>query len=461
MGAPSFLCLLALLSLASSSLSSSPPPPTTITLPLSHFHPNPSPDPYQNLTHIAIQSKTRAHHLKNPQTAPATTTTPISAHSYGAYSIPLSFGTPPQTLKFVMDTGSDIVWFPCTRRYQCTNCSFGGSDSSNLTLFIPKLSSSAKILGCLNPKCGWIHHTNVTNCRDCEPNLTNCTQICPPYMIFYGSGTTGGLGLAETLDFPAKKVPDFVVGCSIFSVRQPAGIAGFGRGPASLPSQLGLNKFSYCLLPRKFDETAKTTALVLESGSDSGEQIDGVSYSPFVKNPIVAGKDAFSVYYYISLRKITVGGKTVKIPYEYLSPSGGGAIVDSGSTFTYMSRNVFEPVMSEFVNQMKKYKRASEVEIETGIGPCFVVSGGGAVTLPELKLQFKGGAELVPPLENYFILAGKRGAVCLAVVTDDGFGPAASSDGPAIILGNFQMQNFYVEYDLKNDRFGFRKQTCN
>ncbi|PSR86453.1 Aspartyl protease precursor [Actinidia chinensis var. chinensis] len=458
MGVPSFICFLTLLSLSSSSLSS--PPPTTITLPLSHFHHNPSLDPYQNLTHLAIQSKTRAHHLKNPQTAPATTATPLSAHSYGAYSIPLSFGTPPQTLKFIMDTGSDIVWFPCTQRYQCTNCSFGGSDPSNIPLFIPKLSTSAKILGCLNPKCGWIHHTNVTNCRDCESNLTNCTQICPPYIIPYVSGTTGGLGLAETLDFPAKKVPDFVVGCSIFSVRQPAGIAGFGRGPASLPSQLGLNKFSYCLLPRKFDETAKTTALVLESGSVSGGKTDGVSYSSFVKNPIIAGNDAFSVYYYISLRKITVGGKTVKIPYEYLSPDGGGAIVDSGSTFTYMSRSVFEPVMSEFVTQLKKYKRASEIEIDTGIGPCFDVSGGGELELPELKLHFKGGAELVPPPENYFVFAGKTGAVCLAVVTDDGFGAAASSVGPSIILGNFQMQNFYVEYDLKNERFGFRKQTC-
>ncbi|GFZ20243.1 eukaryotic aspartyl protease family protein [Actinidia rufa] len=204
----------------------------------------------------------------------------------------------------------------------------------------------------------------------------------------------------------------------------------------------------------------KTTALVLESGSDSGGKTDGVSYSSFMKNPIIAGNDAFSVYYYISLRKITVGGKTVKIPYEYLSPDGGGAIVDSGSTFTYMSRSVFEPVMSEFVTQLKKYKRASDVEIDTGIGPCFDVSGGGKLELPELKLHFKGGAELVPPPENYFVFAGKTGAVCLAVVTDDGFGAAASSVGPSIILGNFQMQNFYVEYDLKNERFGFRKQTC-
>lgn len=35
------------------------------------------------------------------------------------------------------------------------------------------------------------------------------------------------------------------------------------------------------------------------------------------------------------------------------------------------------------------------------------------------------------------------------------------ASGPSITLGNFQMQNFYAEYDLVNERFGFRQQSCN
>ncbi|KAL7174035.1 hypothetical protein ACSBR2_033312 [Camellia fascicularis] len=454
----SLLCFLFILSV-SSITSSSPTTTTTTTIPLSHFHPHQSPpDPYSKLSHLVTQSLSRAHHLKHPQIAPSTTT-PISAHSYGAYSIPLSFGTPPQTLQFIMDTGSDVVWFPCTHRYQCNNCSFPGSDPSGFPLFIPKLSSSVKILGCSNPKCGWIHNTNVTNCQDCKPNSKNCTQICSPYLIFYGTGTTGGFALVDTLDLPDKKVPGFVVGCSLFSSRQPAGIAGFGRSPASLPSQLGLNKFSYCLLSRKFDDSIATTGLILESGSDSGEKTAGVSYTPFVKNPIVAGQAAFSVYYYVGLRKITIGGKKVKIPYEYLSPGldgNGGTVVDSGSTFTYMSSKVFDPVLTQFVIQTKGYSRVLEIESMIGLRPCFNVSDTQKVKLPEMKLHFKGGAEVALPLENYFVLAGDT-AVCLAVVTDGLTGPAGEG-GPAVILGNFQMQNFYVEYDLKNERFGLRQQ---
>lgn len=70
-----------------------------------------------------------------------------------------------------------------------------------------------------------------SRCADCSSNLKNCSQICPPYLIVYGSGSTGGISILDYLNLPGKKVPDFLVGCSLFSSRQPAGIAGFGRGP--------------------------------------------------------------------------------------------------------------------------------------------------------------------------------------------------------------------------------------
>ncbi|XAR60176.1 Nepenthesin [Bertholletia excelsa] len=454
-----FLCSLLFLSLfsvpciASSSAS--------ITIPLSHFHPQQYPNPFQNLTHLAARSITRARLLKDPHNkGPAPSTAPLFSRSYGGYSIPLSFGTPPQTLQFVMDTGSDVVWFPCTRRYRCNDCSFLRSDPNNLTPFIPKLSSSVKILGCSNPKCGWIHRTNGTRCSDCKSS-GNCTQICPPYLIFYGSGATGGFALVDTLDFPARKVPGFMVGCSVFSSRQPAGIAGFGRGMASLPSQLGLKKFSFCLLSREFDDTNDSTPLVLDSELNSQRKTFNTIYTPFLKNPTVADKEAFSVYYYVCLRKITVGGKRVRIPYDYFSPGvdgDGGTIVDSGSTFTYMTKSVFDRVVRQFVHQARGYKRAPNVESAIGLRPCFKITGGETL-LPEMVLHFKGGAKMALPLKNYFVMAEEMGAVCLAMVTDGAFGPATSS-GPAIILGSFQMQNFYVEYDLRNERFGFRRQLC-
>ncbi|KAJ9188625.1 hypothetical protein P3X46_000005 [Hevea brasiliensis] len=437
---------------------------SSITIPLSHSYTkqNPSQDPFQKLNHLVSASLTRAHYLKNPQTAPTTTSTPVFSHHYGAYSISLCFGTPPQTLPFIMDTGSDFVWFPCTVNYHCKNCSFASS-ASRISPFIPKRSSSSKIIGCNNPKCSWIHQTDL-QCPECEnsPISRNCSQICPPYLILYGSGTTGGIALSETLHLHGLTVPNFLVGCSVFSSRQPAGIAGFGRGPSSLPSQIGLSKFSYCLLSHKFDDSAESSSLVLDSEFDSDKKTTALVYTPLLKNPKVEEKPAFSVYYYVGLRRIIVGGRRVKIPYKYLSPGNdgnGGTIIDSGTTFTFMSHEGYEALSNEFISQMKNYERAETVEDLSGLKPCFNVSGVMKVEFPELKLHFKGGTEVLLPVENYFALVGDREVACLTVVTDVVEG-AEAAKGPGIILGNFLMQNFLVEYDLRNERLGFRRESC-
>ncbi|MCL7037878.1 hypothetical protein MKW94_027403 [Papaver nudicaule] len=447
---------------------------TIITLPLekvtnTQTQSSLSTDPWKTLNHLASTSLLRANHIKNPHKKTHALSTPIYPQSYGGYSVSLSFGTPPQTsIPFVLDTGSNLVWFPCTDHYICQNCSFSSKSNPSIQSYKPKLSSSSKLIGCQNPKCGWIHHDDTddiqSRCQECTPGVSNCTEICPPYLLIYGSGSTTGLLLSETLHLKPEIVPDFVVGCSRFSLRIPTGIAGFGRGEASLPSQLGVNKFSYCLLSHRFDNTEKSTLLVLYSGSGSGDtKTAGVSYTPFLKNRV----GVFSVYYYVGLRKITVGGKKVKIPYDFLSlgaDGNGGTIVDSGSTFTFMEGKIFELVANEIENQVRQYKRASEVETSSGLRPCFELPKnhkGMKIALPKLSLHFKGGAEMELPLANYFSLVGNSQVVCLTIVTNNADSTRGVSNGPSIILGNFQQQNFYVEYDLENERFGFRQQTCN
>ncbi|RWR84774.1 putative aspartyl protease [Cinnamomum micranthum f. kanehirae] len=360
-----------------------------------------------------------------------------------------------------MDTGSSLVWIPCTHSYLCRDCSFPSQPTLQNPPFIPKFSSSSKLVGCANPKCSWLSDSDSlqSNCPGCHPNSPlNCSQTCSPYFVLYGSGSTGGLLLSETLVFPEKRITDFGVGCSLFSTRMPAGIAGFGRGPASLPSQLGLSRFAYCLLSHRFDDTTNSSSLVLDGGSGSGSE--GVWYTPFLQNP-TAGNPSFSEYYYVGLRKVTVGGKSVKIPYRYLRPGSdgnGGTIVDSGTTFTFMERHLFEPVASEFVTQVgSRYKTVPELESRVGLRPCFNVSGDISVTLPKLAFHFKGGAVMELPLANYFSLVGDPEVACLTIVTDGG---SSFSGGPSIMLGNFQQQNFYMEYDLKKLRLGFRRQLC-
>ncbi|KAJ4828449.1 hypothetical protein Tsubulata_005671 [Turnera subulata] len=174
----------------------------------------------------------------------------------------------------VMDTGSSLVWFPCTSRYRCSNCNF--PNVTPILTFIPNLSSTSKLVGCKNPRCSMLLGPSVlSSCKEtCDPPTSQnyTTSTCPPYIIHYGSGATSGLLLTETLHLPHNKnLPDFLVGCSILSIRQPEGIAGFGRSPESLPSQLGAKKFSYCLVSHRFDDNPEASShLVHETGSGSG-----------------------------------------------------------------------------------------------------------------------------------------------------------------------------------------------
>ncbi|KAK3025798.1 hypothetical protein RJ639_041471, partial [Escallonia herrerae] len=242
----------------------------------------------------------------------------------------------PQTMPFVMDTGSSLVWFPCTNLYAYTNCNFPNINPANISTFIPKLSSSARILGCKNPECGLVFDPEVQiRCKPCHDSSGNCTDFCPPYIVHYGSGSTAGQ------------------------------------------------------------------------------------------------------------KRISVGGKHVKIPPSFLKwglDGSGGTILDSGTTFTYMDLEVFNLVAREFEKQMSHYSRAADVEIRSGLMPCFYAS--------EQKMAKDSGT-------NFFILA-----VCMTIVRDNAVGSGVKS-GPSIIIRNIQQQNFYLEYDLENERLGFRQQVCN
>lgn len=186
--------------------------------------------------------------------------------------------------------------------------------------------------------------------------------------------------------------------------------------------------------------------------------MDGVRFTPFLKNPSV--NNVFTDYYYIGLREIRVGGTKAKIDEEALEvgeDGNGGTIIDSGTTFTYMDKKVFEPMFELFVEKVGyRYKRDELAEERTGLRLCYELKEGKEVDLPELVFRFKGGAEMKMPLENYFAVAGDSTAtICLTIVTDGG---EAGVSGPAVILGSFQQQNYYVVYDLEREKLGFRKQ---
>ncbi|CAO2044304.1 unnamed protein product [Urochloa humidicola] len=477
---PPALLLLLLLSL----LSTAAPEPTT--LPLYRHLPHVTESAHHHpVSRLAAASLARAAHLRRPAAHHKGGATPqgnnkqagtaLYPHSYGGYAFTASLGTPPQPLPVLLDTGSHLTWVPCTSNYQCRDC-----PPAAAPVFHPKNSSTSRIIGCRNPSCLWVHSAAhlaaATNC-------TAASAVCPPYAVVYGSGSTAGLLIADTLRAPAPVTKSFVLGCSLVSVHQPpSGLAGFGRGAPSLPAQLGLTKFGYCLLSRRFDDNAAVSgSLVLGGAGNKAKATNGkgMQYVPLVRSS-AGDKQPYAVYYYLALTAVTVGGKAVRLPERAFAADAagsGGAIVDSGTTFTYLDPTVFQPVAEAVIAAVGgRYKRSKDAEDGLGLRPCFALpQGAKSMELPELSLRFRGGAEMKLPLENYFVVAGRAPpvpgaadaaasspaaeAICLAVVTDLG-GNGGGAGGPAIILGSFQQQNYFVEYDLGKERLGFRRQPC-
>ncbi|XP_034694879.1 probable aspartyl protease At4g16563 [Vitis riparia] len=451
----SVLTLFSLLLLASSSKDNTP---ATITIPLtSTFTNNPSTKPLRFHQHLATASLSRAHHLKHGKTSPLTQIS-LSPHSYGGHSIPLSFGTPPQKLSFLVDTGSHVVWAPCTTHYTCTNCSFSDAEPKKVPIFNPKLSSSSKILGCRNPKCVDTSSPDVhLGCPRCNGNSKNCSHACPPYSLQYGTGASSGDFLLENLNFPGKTIHEFLVGCTTSAVGEvtSAALAGFGRSLFSLPMQMGVKKFAYCLNSHDYDDTRNSSKLILDY---SDGETKGLSYAPFLKNP-----PDFPIYYYLGVKDIKIGNKLLRIPSKYLAPGSdgrGGLMIDSGFAYGYMTGPVFKKVTNELKKQMSKYRRSLEAEAEIGVTPCYNFTGHKSIKIPDLIYQFRGGATMVVPGKNYFVLIPEISLACFPLTTDAGTYTLEFTPGPSIILGNSQHVDYYVEFDLKNERLGFRQQTC-
>eukprot|EP00253_Pinus_taeda_P030596 PITA_30596 len=368
----------------------------------------------------------------------------LYARSFGGYSIKFSLGTPAQDLLLIMDTGSDLVWVPCTRNYSCINCPVNSAANG---VFLPRISSSLHLVTCADPVCQ-IFHGNKTEllCKNCAGTLKNCSETCPPYGIQYGRGSTAGLLLTETLSLPLENgrgelaITNFAVGCSIVSAQQPS------------------DRFAYCLQSHQFDEENQKSLMVL--GDKALPSDITLNYTPFLINSRAPPSSSYGVYYYIGLRGVSIGGKRLKLPSKLLgfdSEGNGGAIIDSGTTFTVLTEEIFDQIAGQFASQIG-YARIGDVEARTGMGLCYNVSGIENIVLPEFAFHFKGGSDMVLPVANYFSYFESFDTICLTMISSRGI--LEVEVGPAVILGNYQQQDFYLLYDRENNRLGFTQQPC-
>ncbi|CAL5043936.1 unnamed protein product [Urochloa decumbens] len=371
------------------------------------------------------------------------------------YLLRASVGTPPRPVALTLDTGSDLVWTQCA---PCRGCF-----DQHLPLLDPAASSTYAALPCSAPPCRALP---FASCGGGGRGRGN--RSCA-YAYHYGdkSVTAGHLatdrftfGDADNAgaggSLAARRL---TFGCGHFNKgvfqSNETGIAGFGRGPWSLPSQLNVTSFSYC-----FTSMFGSASSVVTLGGAPAAALRGAAHvagevrsTPLLRNPSQPS------LYFLSLHAISVGSTRIPVPAAAASRRASAtAIIDSGASVTTLPEDLYEAVRAAFAAQIGLPPAGIGAE-GAALDLCFalpVVAAAfwrrrAAVAVPALTLHLEG-ADWEMPRGNYVFEDLAARVMC--VVLD------AAPGGEQTVIGNFQQQNTHVVYDLENDRLSFAPARC-
>jgi len=367
----------------------------------------------------------------------------------GEYFVSLSVGSPAQKVVLIADTGSELTWVKCNYWCNSTSC---GEKSRKLRIFRADQSSSFNTVPCSSGMCKNDELTDLGSIPEqCPSPHTPCA-----YENRYLSGQpTYGIFANETITFAQTngkeaKIHNVLVGCSYptdFEKFQAVhGLMGLGYNNYSLAlkatNKFG-GKFSYCLV--NHFNTQNVSSYLIFGSHENIESIKTLNRTQ--QTELVLG---IRSNYGVNIKGISVGNKILKFPDEVWDvKSGGGMILDSGTTATLLTEPAYEPVMAALTPSLKKFARSNLT-----FGPfefCFDQTGYNESLVPRLAFHFADGVQFEPPVENY-VIDVSEGVKCL------GFVQIPWPDQS--IIGNIMQQNHFWEFDLANRRLSFGSSSC-
>lgn len=362
----------------------------------------------------------------------------------GDFYLTVPVGNPPQKLIFTLDTGSELTWSQCT---PCKIC----SDSAGPSFAFQKSSSFEKA-SCTSPLCS--QSLGFTG------GCSNTTGSCI-FQLQYGDGSAdAGYISIDSFHFGQHFVKPFVFGCAVIdldTVPTPtSGIMGLNGGPFSFTSQFFSGhpdlpkKFAHCLPDRI---TSLNSPGIIEFGDY--ELPIKLSYTP-LQPPYGPLGD---LYYYVGLEGISIGKSSIKVTNHTVMSSElgmGGTIFDSGTALTHLAKSVYGEVVGVLEKETAHLHPFASKEARSDLCYKIPLTATKLPRVPTMTFHFVGMADLELGPESVLYPAAVQGddiLVCLAFAS-------SPSSIPMNIIGNYQQQNYWIEYNLQTASLGLGKANC-
>ncbi|CBI31923.3 unnamed protein product, partial [Vitis vinifera] len=289
------------------------------------------------LKFTSARSATRFHHRHRQISLP------LSPGS--DYTLSFNLGShPPQPISLYMDTGSDLVWFPCAP-FECILCEGKYDTAATGGLSPPNITSSASV-SCKSPACS-AAHTSLSSSDLCA------MARCP-------------LELIETSDCSSFSCPPFY----------------YAYGDGSLVARLYRDSFFSPHLGNQFSYF----------GHDRGEFV----YTAMLDNP------KHPYFYCVGLEGITVGNRKIPVP-EILKRVDRRALHFVGNSTVILPRNNYYYEFFDGRDGQKKKRKVGCLMLMNGGDEA--ESGGPAATLGNYQQQ---GFEVVYDLEKHRVGFARR-----------------------------------------------------
>lgn len=367
---------------------------------------------------------------------------------YGTHFTYAYVGTPAQRQSLIIDTGSHYTAFPCTG---CVKC------GKHTDAYWNPQNSSTKVV----PQCA-VQATSRKGPCPIEQSYSEGSS----WKAYKVTDKLWVGGISQSLVPRADAYAmDFDFGCQtsatgLFVTQLADGIIGMSNGPDTLPAQLKAKQVT----------SSGVFALCFRIGGGI-MTLGGVDTRIHTKRSVsyAANIDGGRAgWFSVNVRNILLRSpasqryeQPISSNFTYLAGPAAGAIIDSGTTDTYLPAEVSEAFKAQFqelsgglVFQEKDWK-LTKADLKKLPSLVFRIQATGADAAAAAKSnssQAGSTIDVVMPWTNYLDKVGEDLYNARVGFTE--------KDG-AVVLGSNFMTGYNVIFDPEKEQIGFAPSSCN